>query len=143
MAQMYACLNFFHASAMRPGVFTVHKVFASDFCTQDHVHPDTAAQPEAPSGTPISHESTHVQGVVGVSGGRGAAWKPEARRATGWARGGIPTTLAFCGASIAFGFVMFSIKWHQHEIMYPRQPRGFKTTRAQQPLLLNDAPKDA
>lgn len=44
-------------------------------------------------------------------------------------RPGIPLTLAICGAAICSGFAMFSIKWAQHEEMYPRRPRSLPPRR--------------
>lgn len=57
-------------------------------------------------------------------------WSPSAQqmRSQGFnrmrARAGVPMTLAACGVAIAGGFVMFGIKWSQHEAMYPRRPRS-------------------
>lgn len=52
-------------------------------------------------------------------------------------------TLAVCGAAIATSFVMFSIKWNQHEHMYPRAPRSLNLTKHSTKELPNDAPANA
>ena len=66
---------------------------------------------------------------------RAPSWAPSAAhmRDSGFnrlrARGGVPLTLAACAAAICGGFVMFGIKWSQHEEMYPRRPRGLPGPR--------------
>lgn len=76
-------------------------------------------------------------------------WQPTASqvRASAYnkmkARGGIPVTLAVCGAAIATSFVMFSIKWNQHEYMYPRRPRNLNLAKPRTQELPNDAPDNA